>query len=266
MDDTSQPCNIRRTELIRELEKQPLRNVVLLKHLLAFPDHTEGYRVAFGGEAAWLVLLDTRASAYDRATYPTAAHAAMVTSDIPDLTTRLLDFLPEGRGIVFKLASLADRDAVAKRFRIEAKARFVSFTAGRAFHRDTDVQVTSNPSEAALSLFEAQGHTRTWLRPLLALDKAFACCLHVREGLGSVCLAFESCGQVWEVGGVITPEAMRGRGLAARVVSTALAVLAERSLTPRYQVHGENNASLEVARKLGMQHFLTLKHYIYSPT
>ena len=91
------------------------------------------------------------------------------------------------------------------------------------------------------------------------------CCFHLQERLGSVCLALESYGQVWEVGGVVTPEALRGRGFAGRVVCTALGVLAERGVTPRYQVQADNKSSLALARKLGLNHFLTLEHYLHSP-
>ena len=55
-----------------KLEREPLRNIVLLKHLEAFPDHTTVHRVERGDAAATMVLLEVAANAYDARTYPTA--------------------------------------------------------------------------------------------------------------------------------------------------------------------------------------------------
>jgi RimJ/RimL family protein N-acetyltransferase len=254
-----------RVDLLRELEKQPLRNIVLLKHLAAFPNDTRGYRVADGAAVASLVLLNTAASEYDRETYPVAVWAALISSDHPSLTARLLEAVPQDVGVVFKLAMDADRDAVAARFRIEPAACFLSYTSSLQFNRDARVRVTRDVADAVLRMFEHQGHGRAWVRSLLAAGRGFACVLDVDEEPGAACLAFENCGQVWEVGGVYTHEPLRGRGLGGTVVRTALAVLGERGLIPRYQVNAENAASIALAKSVGLQRFLTLTHYLYCP-
>lgn len=255
-----------RTQFIDDLEREPLRNVVLLKQLVAFPEHTTGYRATnHAGVAAHLVVVDARTSSYDRETYPTAARVALISSNDAAMTARVIDVLPRDRGIVFKLASAVDRKVVASRFPIERKAAFHSFTAGSKFERDADVHTGNDPSDMAIGLLEAQGHFRDWLLPLLRSDRAFVCNINAGGELASICMAFESYGRVWEVGGVVTPEPFRGRGFAGRVVRTALAVLSERALIPRYQVNGHNHASLSVARKTGLQHFLTLEHHLYDP-
>lgn len=256
-----------RTDLIGDLEREPLRNVVLLKHLAAFPEHIIGYRATdHAGTAAHLVVLDARASAYDREVYPTAASVALVSSNHAAMTARVIDFMPGDRGIVFKLANAVDREVVASRFPIELKAAFHSFTAESKFERDQDVQTSIEPSDTAIALLESQGHPRDWLLPLLRSGRAFVCNLDLGGKLASVCIAFQSYGHVWEVGGVVTPEPFRGRGFAGRVVRTALALLSERALVPRYQVNRENQASLSVARKTGLKHFLTLEHHLYDPS
>jgi RimJ/RimL family protein N-acetyltransferase len=256
-----------RAELINDLEREPLRNAVLLKQLAAFPEHTTGYRATnYAGSAAYLVVLDAQASSYDRETYPSAARVALVSSNDAAMTARVIGVISKDQGVVFKLASEVDREVVASRFPVERKAAFHSFTAGSEFERDEDVHMGNDPSDRALSLLEAQGHSHDWLLPLLRSDKAFVCSINVDGELASVCIAFESYGRVWEVGGVVTPKSFRGRGLAARVVRTAMAVLSERALLPRYQVNGNNHASLAVARKTGLQHFLTLEHHLYHPS
>ncbi|MEK7687556.1 MAG: hypothetical protein AAB398_04045, partial [Pseudomonadota bacterium] len=114
---------------IDELARDPLRHVVLLKQLLAYPEHVKIHRVAGPGGAATLVALDTSASPYDRQTYPKAAIAAFVSSDHPDLTAALLSHLPRGAGIVFKLSSAADLAPVEAQFAVTRRTAFISFTA-----------------------------------------------------------------------------------------------------------------------------------------
>jgi len=124
--------------------------------------------------------------------------------------------------------------------------------------------VTNTVDTAALDLLEMQGHPRVWVTQLLAADSAFICRVAIGGRLRSVCIGYESYGQVWEIGGVITPEPYRGQGYAQRVVSTAISVLAEKSLVPRYQAEIGNHPSLSLARRLGLRHFLTLEHHLHS--
>jgi hypothetical protein len=65
------------------------------------------------------------------------------------------------------------------------------------------------------------------------------------------------------VGGVVTALSHRRRGLAARVVRSALAELSERALIPRYQVEAHNKASIGLARSVGLAPFLTIVHYAH---
>src|SRR5579864_4900551 len=90
-------------DAVDELARDPLRQIVLLKHLLAYPEHVRVHRVADVTGAAMLVLLDAAASAYDRETYPRAAVAAFISSEHPALTAALLSHVPRRVGIVFKL-------------------------------------------------------------------------------------------------------------------------------------------------------------------
>jgi GNAT superfamily N-acetyltransferase len=248
-------------EGIDELAREPLRHVVLLKQLLAYPEHVKVHRVSDAKGAATLVALDTSVSAYDRHAYPEAALAVFISSDHPDLTSLLLPHVPRGVGIVFKLASEADVAPVRAHFPVMRRTAFVSFTAAGAIEPDAGVRVTVAPGDAAFRLFAEQDHDRAWLEPLLHGGKAFTCVLeHDGETL-SACFAFENYGPVWEVGGVVTAAAHRRGGLGARVVRTALAELAKRGLVPRYQVEEHNTASIALARSVGLAPFVTITHY-----
>jgi predicted GNAT family acetyltransferase len=248
--------------VVNGLERQPLRNIVLLKHIEAFREHVSAVQVSDGPDTATLVLLDTSASPYDLETYPQAAFVALISSDHPRLTRRLLDSVPI-RNVVFKLASDGDRDVVAERFAITRATSFLSFTGDEhvIFAADGEVAVSTSASDGAFRLLESQGHPRDWLRPLLASGRAFLCVLEHDGEPRSVCIAFENYRQVWEVGGVVTPAPHRGQGFAARVVRTALAELQRRKLLARYQVNEGNLPSIRLATSAGLRQFLQLTHF-----
>ena len=247
--------------VVGALAREPLRHIVLLKHLLAYPEHVKVHRVSGTAGAATLVVLDTAVSAYDRQAYPEAAAAVIITSDHPDLTALLMPHVPRGIGVVFKLASEADLTPIRAYFPVKRRTAFVSFTSVDATEPDAGVRLTSAPGSAAFRLFAEQGHSRTWLEPLLRDGKAFACVLEREDEALSACFAFENFGPVWEVGGVVTAAGQRRAGLGARVVRTALAALGRRGLAPRYQVEEHNTASIALARSVGLAPFLTITHY-----
>jgi GNAT superfamily N-acetyltransferase len=250
-------------EITDALARDPLRNVVLLKQLLAHRSHVTAHRIEGSQGAATLVVLDTSVSAYDRGTYPRAAAAAFVDSDHPDLTAALLPHVPRGVGVVFKLAREADLAPVAAQFPVERRTAFVSFTSTATVQPDAGVRVAEAPGDSAFALFATQGHERAWLEPQLAAGSAFACILEQHGEAAAACFAFQSHGAVWEVGGVVTAPAHRRNGLGARVVRTALAELARRGLWPRYQVEEHNQASIRLAYSVGLAPFLTITHYAH---
>jgi len=249
--------------VIDALARDPLRHVVLLKQMTAYPEHTEAHRVSDARGAATLIALKASASPYDRQAYPGAAVVAFIDSDHPDLTAALLRHVPRGVGVVFKLASDADLAPVAARFEVVRRTAFTSFTAAGEAAAAPDVRLTSAPDDTAFRLFETQGHDRAWLRPLLAGGQAFACVAADGDETRAACIAFENFGPVWEVGGVVAAPAHRRQGLGRRVVRTALAELARRGLAPRYQVEEGNEASIGLARSAGLTPFLTVTHYTH---
>ncbi|MBN9450874.1 MAG: GNAT family N-acetyltransferase [Bosea sp.] len=252
-----------RGEIVEWLAAEPLANVVLLKHLHAFPRHARAVQYRSQARTATLVLLDTAASDYDRKTYPTMAHAALIRSDDAALTEALLAELPADGGIVFKLCSAAEHDVVQRRYPLIRRTSFLSFTSPAHISDRDGVIVTNRATDAMYALYQTQDHARDWLSPLLASGSAFTCMIGSDDQPLSVCLAFESHGEVWEIGGVVTRPDQRGRGLGARVVGAALDELARRRLLARYQVHEDNIASIRLANALGMRSLLRLTHYLH---
>lgn len=252
-----------RAEIIERLGADPLGNVVLLKQLATFPAHTRAFQVRSQAGTATLVLLDTAASDYDRKAYPTAAHAALIRSDDAALTEALLSELPADGGIVFKLGSTAEHDAVRRRYPLVRRTSFLSFTSPERSSGHDGVAVADSATDAMYALYRTQDHAPDWLSPLLASGRAFTCRIGSGDEPLSVCLAFESYSSVWEIGGVVTRPDQRGRGLGSHVVGAALGELTRRGLTARYQVHEENTASIRLAESLGMKPLLRLTHYLH---
>jgi RimJ/RimL family protein N-acetyltransferase len=251
------------SEIVARLEREPLRNIVLLKHIESYRDHVTVVQISTGPSVGTLVLLDTSASPYDRDTYPEARVAALISSDDRELTRNLLASVPRQGHVVFKLSDDVDRNVVATHFPITRATSFLSFTPGDAacLVADASAPIANSASEAVLDLFESQGHPREWLCPLLSSGRAFTCVLEEEGEPRSVCFAFENYRQVWEVGGVVTPRRHRGLGLASRVVRSALAELQRRGLVPRYQVNEDNLASIRLAASVGLRQFLQLTHF-----
>ena len=134
------------------LAREPLRHIVLLKQLLAYPEHVKVHRVSGAAGAATLVALDTSVSAYGRQAYPKASVAAFIASDHPDLTSLLMPHVPRGVGIVFKLASEADR---------ARPAHFPSRGGRRSCRSRRPARSSPTPASAE------RGHDRSWIEPLL---------------------------------------------------------------------------------------------------
>jgi RimJ/RimL family protein N-acetyltransferase len=242
------------------LWRDPLKNVVLLKFLLACRAGVTVYQTVREGRTATLLVVDHQASPYDRQTYPAARASAIVSSDDPALTREVLAALSPDDRLIFKLASEEDRQAVSERFALTRLTAFHSYTASRRDPAPANCQI-GDGIDAPFELFEAQGHDPDWLRGLLDSGRAFTSVVREQGDVLAACFAFEIDDPLWEIGGVYTKPAHQGRGLAKRVVQAALAELRRLERLPRYQVSEDNGASIGVADSLGMQRFLTLTHY-----
>ena len=258
-----------RPAIMAALAAQPLENVALLKHLFLYPLNSRAVSITEGDRRATLVLLETRASPWDHAVYGDCAWTAFLASDAAALSAALLDRVPLQGGVVYKLQSEADRAVLAGRSVSEQTARFFSYTADRLFRRDGAVRVTVEPRAGDYALIAEQGHDRAGLAAQLASGDAFFCVLDDREAPdlpAALCCVFRNHGSVFEIGGVVTRRDRRRQGLARRVVATALAVIGERGLIPRYHVESDNTASIALAEGLGLRRFLTLTHQKVRPS
>lgn len=250
------------------LRRDPLRQIVPLKMLTAYPGAA---RVAFrerGGAAGALLLLPAQTFLFDRSAYPWAALVVLLAADRADVAGELLEQVPRDTPLVFKLGGALEQAAARERFALARLTAFLSYTAPPSSPAPPDpaVRVSQAPDSAWLELLAAQGHDRAELADLFARGLAFALALGDPAAPAAVCMAYRNFGQIYEVGGLYTRPAARRQGLARRLVSTALHELARRGLTPRYQVHEDNRASVGLAEALGLRRFVTVTHWRYDPS
>jgi GNAT superfamily N-acetyltransferase len=247
--------------VLNYLERDVMHNIVALKMLQAHVGAKCFYKSNYTGEAA-MILLEPTAFAYDQQHYPNADCICIISSDNPTVTALLLEELDPKQKVVFKLNSQTDALEVQKRFDVKRVTSFLSFTDTKLYPSDDAVQISTEPSPEFFDWIASEGHTRDWLEPMLVDGRAFCCELFSKaHKLESVCFAFENYGQLWEVGGVYTPPATRGRGLATRTVCAAIAELQKRGKRSRYQVHQKNSASIRVANRAQLELFLTITHW-----
>jgi ribosomal protein S18 acetylase RimI-like enzyme len=245
------------------LERNVLQNITHLKMMGAHPEATEVHHIKTSDGEGVLTLLETAAFWYDRETYPSSKYIVLISSDSPGVTKQLLGFLPTHENLVFKLTQDSDQELLAQRFKLNRARGFISYSTqiGSRFQADPEVELTLEPNDGVYKLLEEQGHPRSGILPLLARDQAFVCTLEQDDRTVSGCLAFQIHDHIWEIGAVFTNPESRGQGFAKRLVSTALAELESRDLTPRYQVLDDNTASIRLAESVGLEPFVTLTHW-----
>lgn len=257
------------TALIRQavaaLERDPLRNIVLLKTLAHYPQAVE-CRIADDG-AGVLVLLPGAASAWDRLNYPGADRVVLMAASDPAAARELLRYVPRNERLVFKLHDARHVAAVMEAFALERVNAFVSYTPpqGRRWSAPGDVTVSHAPGEACLDIYARLGHSRDELRPLFASGAALSFTLFEGDAPRCSCFTYPNYGPIHEIGGLYTDPAHRRRGLARRVVEAALAHLADAGLTARYQVQENNRASAALAEAIGLTPIVTYEHWRHKP-
>jgi RimJ/RimL family protein N-acetyltransferase len=250
------------TSVLETLRRKPLGNAVILKFLQNSPESVTGYHIAGNAETATMLVIDNRWNDFDRETYPTATSTALISSDNPTLTQALVEILPRNETLVFKLTNEMDRDVIAQQFPLERQRALLSYSTRTHVARDESIAINWTSKQAPFELFAAQGHSQSWLAPLIDNGRAFTCAFEENGKALSACFAFQIDDTIWEIGGVYTLPQARRRKLAKSVVSAAMAKLVQSNLLPRYQAEDTNTPSIQLAESLGMTRCLTLTHYL----
>ena len=251
------------------LERAPFRHIMLLKYWQAFAADTEVRYLRDGAAEGVRLMVATAASAYDRATYPQTAQICFLRAETPALARALLADLPRHGATIFKLVDPVDVAAVQEALPVQRQTAFVSFTAPDdpvARPARADVISASTPADDALPLYRSQGYEPDEVADYAANRAGRFYAVREPDGrLLGACFSFRNWGQIHEIGGLHTLPAARRRGIARRLVETALAVLQSAGEIPRYQVHEDNAASIALAAAVGLVHGVTAEHWLHVP-
>jgi RimJ/RimL family protein N-acetyltransferase len=260
-----------RDRAIERLGLDPLRHIVGLKMLQQVGGAAD---VALREDAAgWAALISFSSSAfeYDAQNYGLETRIAVVEGTSEALQLELLDGL-EGQDAVLKTQNPHVVRRARERFEARAVGAFVSFTSDErsalpneppsSAGHECSTSTTLSPTLAAI--FERNGYREAELaRHFAAGARWFA--LERDGAVAAACFVFQNFGRVWEIAGVHTEPSQRRRGLAARVVGAALAHLLAAGALPRYQTSAANEASLALARSIGLVEFLRIEHLKVEP-
>ena len=243
------------------LERDVLRNIILLKTLAAYPEVADCHVV---GNAV-LVLLPVRVSPFDRQTYPGVDTIVMLAGEDPEELRALLPAIPRDERLVFKLNHPNQVEVFRPAFRLRRAIAYISYTAPQESHFEPDAQVviTRRPDEGCLALFAAQGYGQEEIAEDFAQAVAHAFAIYTQGRPACACMAYRNHDRVFEIGALHTLPGERRTGYARRVVLTALAWVMGSGCVPRYAVHEQNEASMRLAESVGLVRFLTTEHWVF---
>jgi ribosomal protein S18 acetylase RimI-like enzyme len=254
----------RATEL---LEHDSLRNIVLLKTLYYY-SHVIRCHFHEGPKAAGvLLLLPGGASSFDRKNYPGTNYVVFIAATNPAILPELLQQVPRGKKLLFKLMDPRHNNVVRGFFSLERVTAFVSFTAppGKLYAQMDCVTVSGMPGDACLDIYAALGHSHEELKPQFASGQAISFTVFQNDKPLASCFTFPNYGKIYEIGGVFTDPGHRRQGLARKVVEAALNHLAHAGFIARYQVQEDNRASIRLAESIGLRHVVTYEHWRHDP-
>lgn len=242
----------------------PFSNLMTLKMLTMYRESCQTFFYESADGWALRTELPAEHSHWDRQAYPGYRTIVMIdgTGEAP-LHTALVQAPSEH--VVFKLhdpysiAQMKTRDDAAH------QVSFISYSESPAADPivpgiGSPAEVHSEYSEEAAPLFAENLYTRAEMEEHLARGARW---FGVRHGtvLSTVCLAFPIYSNIWEIGGVFTLPAFRGRGYARTVVAEALSFIRGKSCRPRYQFKEGNGPSQALAESVGLIRVLAVAHY-----
>jgi predicted GNAT family acetyltransferase len=250
-----------------------LRYLVPLKYAHLYGDVVTCECMLAGDHLGALLHYATHDIFWDAGMYPATQRILLPTATDAHAAQLLCQHVQQkfpAAGLVFKFSESYTRDAFQAAFTLNYARTLVSYTAPHIadaanapinWERDVAVTISDSPDDAVIDFYIANGYSRNDIQHYFATG-ASAFSFHEQGVLVCACMAYLNFDDIWEVGGVHTLAQARRQGYARRVVQTALALLAEQNLIPRYLVDSRNTASAQLAESLGLQACLNFEHYV----
>ena len=251
-------------QVLAYLNRDPLKHIVQLKMLSAYPGDIESFYLTSGSAAGVLLLLPTRVSAFDAATYPSTEYVVMIAADTPEVTGRALTQIPGNCGLIFKLINPRDRAVIERDYSLDHVASYFSYTCSDdlQFIHSSDIVVSDTLAMSLLPMFAENGYLRDELEYYFNSGSALTFSIAESDGPVSACFTYQNHADIWEIAGLYTRENARRKGYAKQVAASALNTLLSRGRVPRYQVLDTNLPSINLARSMGLTRFLVTQHFL----
>lgn len=247
---------------VEYLNSDALRHLPTLKYLSLYRDHADVKLSEDNRDWAVLVSFPTNILSYDTATYPRARKAIFLNGTSEKLKHNLLATLTPDNYLL-RLNEDLDLSRYSNRFTILAGNSYISFIGSKLPESFSETAVLPNTeiTQEAAELIKRNGYTSNDLAGYFE-NGAQWFGLTANGHLSSTCFVYQNYGNIWEIAGVHTLETERRHGYATIVVYSALTYLLARRLVPRYDTNQKNSTSINLARRLGMKEFLTIRHYL----
>lgn len=248
--------------ILSYLREQPLRNITLLKMVTYFSQVMHCHYLERPEGRGVLLLLPAEAYAYDHRTYPEAEFIVFLEYSSPGMFAHLLPLLPKDSRLVFKLQDESYHRALSEHYELTKARGYITYTAPANLHLAPAPEAVLGelPDHRLLPLWEGNHYSLQEIQDYFD-SGAFSVSIFEGETPLTTCLAFCNEDHVWEIGAVYTASSARGRGLAHKVVQTALYHLLREDRIPRYHVLESNHASIGLAGSVGLVPFVTLVHW-----
>ena len=118
-------------QILAYLNRDPLKHIVQLKMLSAYPGDIKSFYITSGTSAGVLLLLPTKVSPFDAVAYPATEYVVLMAADTPAVTGLALEQIPVNRKLVFKLINRCDKTVIEQQYPLEHKATYISYTCGK---------------------------------------------------------------------------------------------------------------------------------------
>jgi ribosomal protein S18 acetylase RimI-like enzyme len=214
-----------------------------------------------------LLLLPGGASSFDRQNYHGTDHVVFIAATHPAILPELLRHVPKRGKLLFKLLDPQHHSSARSFFSLERVNAFVSYTAapGKHYAAANGVTVSGTLDSACLNLYAGMSHSREELKGYFKREQALSFTVYEEGKPLASCFTFPNHGKIHEIAGVYSDPGHRRRGLARRVVETALHHLGHAGFLARYQVQEDNRASILLAESIGLRWVVTYEHWRHDP-
>ncbi|MCL2773493.1 MAG: hypothetical protein FWD71_09100 [Oscillospiraceae bacterium] len=212
---------------------------------------------------AMSMLIPTKLSVFDIASYPSAEYIVYVAASNDELLRNIVRELPVNCRLVFKISKPNEKEIVMERLNLTFKRSYFSYFADKPINIDcTNVITALEIDESLVPLWLENGYDRKSIEKYFN-NGAVSFSVYFDNVPLSTCFIFPSFGDIWEIAALHTIPDERCKGYGKLVAGAALNYIVKMSKKFRYQVLNTNIPSIKLIESFGLQKVLTLEHLYY---